>query len=164
MGRTKYDHPESLRDVRVDFYAILDPIIQEKEGTYDCQVIYDPESLVEQILDQDVYRLSDRWFGRFTGGIYFGIMSAYPWYESCPIQDEESMWAALLKYHGAFKKGDLVFKYNPKSPIDKWLRKHTSDGDTPINVETLFRFAVKSFLEHYEFNLEPYESEDEDDE
>lgn len=153
MGRTKDDYPEALRDVCVDFYALLDSRLQDVEERYSMgyQVVYDIEALQEQILTQDVYRLSDRWFGRFTGGTYFGIMSAHPWYESCPIQGEESIWEALLKYHGKFKGGKLVFRYNPKSPIDKWLRRHTSDGDTPINVETLFHFATRSFLERHEF-------------
>ena len=165
MGRTKYDDPEALRDVIVPFGEMLYKKVHDVMDIYlEYDVIYDIETIQEQILAQDAYRLSDRWFSRFTGGIYFGIMSSYPWYDSCPIQGEEAIWAALLKYHGTFKDGNLVFKYNPESPIDKWLRRHTSDGDVPINVETLFHFAVRSFLEHYEFELEWYsEPEEEED-
>jgi hypothetical protein len=150
------EYPASLKEVKVDCGAILYPILHEyEEGAFDAEQPYgvriDWESLDDMLDELTGYDIEDYWFSKFAGGsCYWGIMSAYPWEQICDFggPSEAALWGTLLRYHLDFNRNSHVikFKHNDGSPIGKWLRRHTSDGDVPINVETLFAAAVNTVI------------------
>lgn len=144
------DYPASLSKVKVPFLEKLwnkqDELNELNHPTYD--VSCSPERLLECMQHLDEGTLSDEWYRGMTS-IWFGILSAYPW-DTCPSYEEE-IWKLILEKHTEIKKGNLVFKYNPESKIDKWLRKHTSDGDTPINVETIIKHGLDIAIKKGDF-------------
>lgn len=141
------EYPKNLMEVKVWFAEVMDTEanrIDDQNGNM-YEVSWKAEDLYKAIKALQMETLHKEWYRGQGPSYWCGILSAYPW-ESCPGDDEEYIWMDLIKYHLAMRNGNLVFRYCKESPIDVWLHKHTSDGDTPINVETVFKHAMETAI------------------
>lgn len=166
----KTEYPESLKEVKIeiskDFEAQILAVDEYQIGYCAVLQIDCFQDLLEQL---DPYQLYDFWMSRFTGGVYWsGILSYYPWEQIAGKHTEEDIWGLLLKYHVSVdaKTWTVTFKFNPKSPINTWLKFHSKDGDVPVNVETLFRTAIRYLFARksddiWKFEELEYDGEDE---
>jgi len=145
------EYPQSLKESFVEFSDLVNHD-QEKldaNSNYEYDFGFNMDTFVDRLAQVDAVLLEEFWMKKFGPCYWSGIMSAYPWDQL--EYGELSIWKLLLKYHTVVDQKNWVvcFKHNDESPIGKWLRQHTSDGDVPYNVRTLFRTAVKYTLEKY---------------
>lgn len=167
----------------------ISELVQKHEETigwlndWNYQAVLRQDRLQEAIEGIDVYDLSSFWYRKFSGGM-MGILTAWPWdallyndrykHNGSKLGDEEDIWAVLLEYHYFVKDWTTVrFRYNKKSPLDKWLRRYanadTSGWNVTTNVETVMRVAIKYLFEHktetfFDIEETPQEEEEEEDE
>lgn len=142
------DYPASLGKIRINIWELIDPVLDDmQENCIDCRVSFRIDELQELIEGIDEYQMSDYWFRGMTN-YYCGILSAWPWELIATSNNEERIWKYILEYHASVneKTGVLRFRFNNKSPINRWLHHYTSSGDVPINVQTILRFAIKYLI------------------